>query len=455
MAWYLKPASEGGNNASAGTSPATAVATFAELETRINGSPADAFVMGGVRYGETWAPVRSGTSGTPIRVFADVTGSIFGNGGGKAIITGTNDNITKTRDYGIQLSAIDYRHFYGFHVDATSSYGYYFYRGVGNKVFSCSAFECNVAFRAEDTFSALELHGFMAKGNYRSFESESGQSTSHAGTKIHSSILEVNHANGGNIQIKGTGFDVRCCTILYGDNGGIYIPGGGSQVGGVVARGNIFWGANYAVRDDENAGCIDEDYNIFVGNNQDRSNVAVGANSKSGLLLFEPPIVTRVGFADAWVQHSLQRNSQARNASVPTPPTYFFFGETLQGRSAQMGAVSNYRNLSTHADGYVVEGRGSTFIPIRCRAGETVTVTVDVKWDNNANIGTKPSIKLWGDFGGSDDTDTAAGTGTGETLSVSSSTTADGYLMLELINSSTYGVSDIKAYFDVDIPGYV
>ena len=115
----------GGNNSNDGTS-------WANRKLTLNGAEdipvvaGDTVYVGAGTYREELVCDVAGSDGSPITYIGDYTGANTDGVGGVVRITGSDDDITTTRSYGIYASAKTYRTFRGFRIDLTTLQAAYF-----------------------------------------------------------------------------------------------------------------------------------------------------------------------------------------------------------------------------------------------------------------------------------------------------------------------------------------
>jgi len=249
----------------------------------------DTVYVGPGTYREELTCDVSGGAGTPITYIGDYSGDNTDGVGGVVRITGSDDDITTTRNYCIHISVKNYRTFQGIKVDLSVSYSVYSVGAVSNLIID----ECY--------FGATDVQGFFGSGNLTD-------------STIKNCIFKKGYSGGLPAiafwhwaTVDDTGNAIDNC-IMANNYSGIY----SQRIGGITIRNSTITGSVYAIRVEQalgagqsvtvnnciiygnqhafnavNLGEIVEDYNSVSNNITDRTNVAVGGNSNTYPPLFD------------------------------------------------------------------------------------------------------------------------------------------------------------------------
>lgn len=403
----------------------------------------------------------------PIRFIADVTGANTDGIGGIVRVTGagTNDQtvsranaFTATSKNGITLQ--------GFYCDSTSGSGI-------NLATACSRWVIEdmevagcvpPAFNVGGTGTSNTLRRCIARYN------RDGQPNfyfTHSGTVDNSGDCIVNCVTAGNGGGTGVGIGnvggvlVRNVTST-GNTWGV-ATNSAPSVGQATRIENSILANNSVGIFTGVANNQQEDYNCISNNSTARSaSVVVGAHSNAYPVVWEPITLYGNGRYEGGRPYgvlcvsSTQKSAIADIAGVNVPNTDLYGLARPQGTAPSYGAVEGVylptRNDNSGDSEYTLPGRGIMDVEIPVADNTAITITATVRWTDNTNIGSKPQMKLLADYGLAEQTATAAGTGSEETLTISSVTPQvpgdiNGVMILRLINRTTY-TSDVAVYFD-------
>lgn len=241
-------------------------------------------------YRETLTVDVSGTPGNPITYIADVTGENTDDVGGIIRITGSNNDTTITRNYGIDCTTKTYRTFRGFRFDLC---GLRAFNGISAD--NCIIEDFIIDAMAEDgIYLATSMQNFIMRRGHIIVNDiyNFGIYMTHISALNNQGVLIENitiHGGCSNIATAFVGgITVKNCTLMAGNYG--------VQVVGALAAGqtvdvynsNIL--GHYRGVSGTVLGEIIEDYNTFFENNADRENTATGSNSVTYAPLFSPSI---------------------------------------------------------------------------------------------------------------------------------------------------------------------
>lgn len=274
-----------GNDGNSGLSAAQAKLTLNAVED-IPVVPGDNVYIGAGTYRELLTVDVNGTALLPISYIGDYSG-IYTGDAGVVRLTGSNDDITYTRDNVIIGTGKSYRKFISLKTDLSR------YQTI-NPQTNCSNWTIKNCFFGDTFFHGLNLSqpgiNFYIDGCFF------GQGMSGWGKSInitHSSTLDNRNINitncifassTVNVQRVG-GILINNCTFYSGYTG-VLIDQALAVGQTIQVYNSIFCGAVYGLRATV-LGEIVEDYNTFFGNATARLNVAVGAHSVAYPPLFD------------------------------------------------------------------------------------------------------------------------------------------------------------------------
>jgi len=226
-----------------------------------------------------------------ITYIADPTGENTDGVGGVVRLTGSDNDQTVNRNYGIDNSAgRDYRVFRGLRVDGTASYGYYGNGADHVVIEDCPFVEQGAA--SWSNYLATSL-AHTVRRCYFLPRYSSGWFVGSADDTGH--VFENNVFLGStykSLEIRSAGgVTVRNCLFKSGHRFG------GIASGSVATTGQTWWVINSVFIGNEIGlggaalGQITENYNTFYQNNTDRQNTATGANSVQYMALFGAPLL--------------------------------------------------------------------------------------------------------------------------------------------------------------------
>lgn len=324
----------GGNDGNAGTS-------WAARKLTVNGAEdipvvaGDTVIVGPGVYREQLVCDVSGSAGNPITYVGDPTGGLTDGIGGIVRITGSDNDQTMTRAYGVNVGARDYRTFQGFQVDSCSQRAFEFAGGSNVSIVDCAVLHCvrmAYLYNAETNLTIQRCFiGFLR--NEALLLNDSLANASHL-------IENTVFLNAWYRQINNTGvggITVRNC-FLSGGQRGIEVnglPGGYTAVtvnNSIVINHDVF-GLRAGT-----AGMLVEDYNAVVENATDLSNVAAGANSLAVLPQLAAPRLI-AGFEYSWWFGKLSSWSALGSVAGTSVPSDDLFGITRAGSPSSWGPI--------------------------------------------------------------------------------------------------------------------
>lgn len=333
----------GGDNANAGTSWALRKATLNGAED-IPVAAGDTVYVGPGTYRELLTCDVSGTTDGDISYIGDYTGANTDGVGGVVRITGSNDDITATRNYTINVNSKNYRSFKSFTVDLTAK----------ESIYSSS-----------NGLTGLTLDGIIAPYKTGIYIYNNGSSLNDITIKnCYFRKLTITFGSGG-VGLVTTNFYIENCIVDGENTEGILI----SRHKDVVVRNCIlnqgvrvqftdatnyvynciFVGCIVALRGDD-TGDITEDYNTLWDNVTARTNTTAGAHS----IAYPPLLDTRWFFeltngGTMITPYDLASYSALIDVAGTTPTTADMRGTTEQGDERELGALEYDSTLDIEA----------------------------------------------------------------------------------------------------------
>ena len=333
----------GGNDGNNGT-------TWALRKLTLNGAEdipvaaGDTVYVGAGAYRELLTCDVSGSAGNTITYIGDYDGSHTDGIGGVVRITGSDDDLTATRDYCIYMSDKVYRAFRGFKFDLCASHllsvswaGEYvnidkcFFGDtlVGNQLFiqnptgNCSVTNCYFSACAGGNggvrvYNATVLDDRNISINNCIFRSKYG----------------ITIAKVGGVLIKNCSF-VGCPTYA------VVVSAALTEGQTVTVNNSIIMGCNNGLVATVEGELV-ENYNTFFSNATNRTNVAVGANS-----ITYPPVfdsrwffeATKSGFMKLLMPFDLASYSPLVNVAGTSPTSTDMRGTAVVGAQREWGAL--------------------------------------------------------------------------------------------------------------------
>jgi hypothetical protein len=228
----------------------------------------------------------SGNAGSYISYIGDVTGAYTDGVGGRVIISGSDDDTTITRSYGIQGSQKDFRRFYNLSVEMTGSICMDFGEAQGIVVNACSISNYNNSTGSGIVCSGISDSGaifsvfnsvFTGGASCVAFTAASDVSLN-SSSSIQNCIFIASQVGTNKTSIRTVNvhnFTVKSCTFI-GGAGGVFstsIPASGLSV-----TNSLFLGVGNAIVASA-SGEIVEDYNSIYNCEVPRTLVSTGSNS--------------------------------------------------------------------------------------------------------------------------------------------------------------------------------
>ena len=397
----------------------------------------------------------SGTAGHTITYIGDVDGSHTDGVGGVVRITGSNDDLTETRNQCFLVGERNYRTFKGFTLDLVAAQVVLIYAGTNLTVSDCYFGATNsIGIYASDCTSGhlIERCIFFGLNSYN--------------------IWLITAAT-----VDNTGIVIQN-NVFIGSNNGIRIAG----IGGMTIKNNVFIACSTALRCSSSisggqvnnvnnnivtcctlgfnaaaAGDFTDNYNALFGNGTNYTGTVIGANSNAYPPLFNPPILLS-GYRYPWNFPELAPYSPLRAIAGTGEATDDLFGRARPATSAKKswGAVQfsdTLRETTTKRTGtasikFEDAGRHQIFVPTT-----NVSTTFSVWTYFEADYtGTKPQMVIK-QPGVADTTVVATGNvSTWELLTTTLTPAASpGYCVVELVSNNTAATAATDDVFFDDL----
>lgn len=271
-----------GNDANSGVSKAQAKLTI-QAAVNLATSPGDIVHIGAGTYREAVTVAASGTVGNPITYKGDYLGIKTGDPG-VVRITGSNDDVTMVRSWGITGSSRSYVTIDGIELDLHASGGIYAVSGAywttRNCYFGPQLYGIYVD-GAGQTSCVVENCWFLGPTYHVVFTHSADVVAGHQvrGCTFVGGYISANYT-------RASGGSVRNCTFV-GPTFGVYVNAlaGGTKVD---INNCIFAAMSNCVWASANNGTGVEDFNTFSASLVPRTNIASGANSVTRPMLFDP-----------------------------------------------------------------------------------------------------------------------------------------------------------------------
>ena len=332
-------------------------------------------------YRETLTCGVSGTAGNPITYQGDYTGAIWA-GGGVVRVTGSDNDQTATRASCITSSGRSFRTFKSFAFDTTSGVLVRIINSGAASFSDWTVQNCtfqtgtNIALQfnqgaAAQTVSNITVQGCAFLGGRSDAISfvQAATETDALSLLVQNCLFLGNGGSGVNSYQAG-GLIIKNSTFVGSQNNAITLTSAGTAKG--VVNNCIFYAcaiiASAALRCNT-AGCLTEDYNVFYGNATDRSNVAVGANSKTYPPLFDTrwffQLVTAAAANQVVTPFDLSSASRLINLAGTSPTATDMRGTSAIGGTREIGALEYDSGLKTQGG----SGGAVSISPLRGRLG--------------------------------------------------------------------------------------
>lgn len=348
--YYVGP---GGNDANNGL-------TWAARKLTLNGAEdipvaaGDTVYVGAGTYREMLTCDVSGSAGNPITYIGDYTGANTDGVGGVVRITTSDDDIANSRSASIYASGKNYRTIIGFHFDC----------GAGDShtvnIIGCTNWMVDKCFHIRNGLRGLQVEGesryitisnsYFAGGSYRSIEFSHSSFVSDSNVNVNNCIIVGaggNNARGISLTRYG-GVSIKNCYFM-GVTYAIYIDTS-PDAGQVNTVSNcIIVGSQIALRS-TSVGFLVEDYNNITGTEADRSNVDVGANSNTYMIVADSRwFFELVSGGDMLSPFDLASYSQLVNLAGTSPTSTDMRGTSAIGGTREWGALEYDPDLKIEA----------------------------------------------------------------------------------------------------------
>ena len=339
-----------------GSSWENAMAGFNDAEDRPV-VPGDIVVADPDTYRETHTCDVSGEPGNPITFVGDYDGaygSPHGGTGTPVRITGSDDDITATRNNCIISSGKDYRTFTGFNFDL-SAQNLISIVGNGttgnNWIVQKSYF--GISTQSAINFSDTGINNLVSnckfmggtRGGFGAIYFYGSGELSDRGHVIQNSLF-IGENEGGVRDARVGGITIINSKFI-GCVHGIRIVTNPAAGQTVTVNNSIFYANNTAVRS-TTLGFLVENYNSFSGNITARTNVAVGANSNTYPPLFDSRWFFELASRNQKLVSPFDLSSASKliNVAGTSPTTTDLRGQSVIGAQREWGALEYNPNLS-------------------------------------------------------------------------------------------------------------
>lgn len=341
---------KGGSDSNNGLSWATRKLTLNGVEdTPVQAG--DTVYVGAGTYRETLTVDVSGSSGSPITYIGDYTGANTDGTGGVVRITGSDNDTTQTRADCIIANSKNYRTFRGFSFDGSAS---------TVKITTGTNWIIDQCFHARNGIRGISIEGassaitisnnYFVGGSYRHINFEHSSFVSDANITISNCIFNggAGRESSGVTTIKYGGVIIKNCYF-----NGIYIGVNVAQIpntGQTITVNNCMLNSCYIGLRSATAGYLIENYNNIVSCENARSNVAVGAQSLTYIMLPDSRwFFEMVNGGSMLTPFDLASYSGLINVAGTSPTTADMRGTTVQGTQREWGALEYDSTLDIEA----------------------------------------------------------------------------------------------------------
>jgi hypothetical protein len=417
----------------------------------------DRVIVGPGVYRELLTVDVSGSSGSPIEYYADVSGRLTDGIGGVVRITGSDNDQTATRANCISNSTRNYRTFTGFTCDMCTSHLVNFFSAS-----NCIVQDCCFEGVAASGINSVTLSGtgtnFACRRCIFSGGRSSGVHFTHSSTlndtaHLVENCLFVAQRTAGILITRVGGITVKNCVFVN--------PVMSIQINTALAVGQTITVNNCLILwcsvglTAQATGEIVENYNSFWGNITDRTNTATGANSNAYPPLFNPQLLLDDFMLPNLPMFGLSEWSPLRAIAGTGMSTDDLYGITRPATDSKKswGAIQHAprsREVTTVRTGSAslkLSDAGIHQIYVQTSAVSTI-FSVYVQWEADY-AGTKPRMVIK-QPGQSDTTVTATGSsGSWELLTTTLTPAASpGYVIVELQSLNTAAAANFDVFFD-------
>lgn len=341
---------KGGSDSNNGLSWATRKLTLNGVEdTPVQAG--DTVYVGAGTYRETLTVDVSGSSGSPITYIGDYTGANTDGIGGVVRITGSDNDTTQTRADCITATSKNYRTFRGFLLDGSNS---------TFNITGSTNWTIDQCFHARNGNRGITITGasssitisnnYFVGGTYRHINFEHTSFVSNANILIQNCIFNGNagrESNGVTI-IRYGGVIIKNCyfnSIQIGVNVAT-IP----DTGQTITVNNCVLNSCFIGLRSATAGYLIENYNNIVSCENARSNVDVGAQSLTYIMLPDSRwFFEMVNGGSMLTPFDLASYSGLINVAGTSPTTADMRGTTVQGTQREWGALEYDSTLDIEA----------------------------------------------------------------------------------------------------------
>lgn len=445
--------------------------TWANRKLTLNGAEdvpvaaGDTVYVGPGTYRETLTVDVSGTSGNIITYIGDLSGENTDGIGGLVRITGSNDDLDSSRADCINMGH-SFRTFRGFTMDLPADNHITFFSDTAQSdvVFEdlflqstgSGSTDASINITGDGNHTDFIIRRCVISGaSYGIFFIQDTSAYADANHLVENCIIANCISDGIRLELVG-GVTIKNCTFRgMGDDGIDVAITAGTGAGQFTTVENcIIMNCDGSGVEGATTGDIIEDYNTFFHNNNNRTNVATGANSDTIKPTFNPNL-----FLDGFIFGSTHVNpsdfSGMRAIAGTSEPSDDLLGVTRPTVSAKKsrGAIQ-YHDIIRET-GTVESGSVSMSLPDASRmqlkipvTAVSTTFTVQARRETNY-AGTLPQMIIKQPGVADDATvDTGSVNVWNElttTLTPSANTT---YLIMELVSNNTATTGDFATFFD-------
>ncbi len=344
--YYVGP---GGNDANAGTSWALRKLTLNGAED-IPVAAGDTVYVGPGTYRETLTCDVSGSAEAGvISYIGDYTGANTDGNGGVVRITGSDNDYSATRQYGVNINGRTYRTFLGFTIDTVTLASFKAnasYTTIKNCYFQN---ENKTAIDIVGNFTNITIQNCYFIGG----RSKEGIYISHSSVVNDTgSVISNCIFNGPSYAIRSNrvgGIVIKNCVFMSNSDRGVVVGTALDAGQTVVVNNSIFYVINVGVAA-TTTGELVENYNTFYGCATARSNVDVGAQSNSYAPIFDTRWFHELINGGTMITpYDLASYSALINVAGTSPTTADMRGTTVKGTQREWGALEYDSTLDIEA----------------------------------------------------------------------------------------------------------
>lgn len=440
--------SDRGNNSNNGLTTTTAKLTLGAANTLATSAGDFVYIQGGSVFRETLTNASGGSTGNPISWIGDISGKIFGDSGGRVRITGSDNDQTRTRTTAINTNTKHFLTFQDLYLDGCSSSPFNIngsHNITGRRIYVVNTNSVTGGIIAQNSWFALTLDGCIVYNGYAGAGIYMTDSAAPHVATIDNCVVLGSHDTVGFWLKASTSINLRNC-LAIGCSFGYYQ----SNVGATHTALRCLAYNNRVAYQADDASKFTVDYSAYDSNGTNLGGSVVdGGHNVSYPIMLEPTFSPGGGFSILNRQFELLSDCAYRDlAATGSAPTTDMYGVARpQGVNGSWGPTQPTNVSSVGGSGGInLLGRGFKDFEVICPTAKTLTVSCTVSWTDNVNIAVKPQLQLLDEVGTVLSTSNASGTGSGETLSVSSSGSfgIDRLFTARISNLTTYGTPGLS-----------